>query len=121
MNELIADCLSHLCRLNLTPRLMNQLLKSMLAGVKFSFDPTAKLGLDVASCILTRAPVGEESEERRKYVIRPPIEKLRYSPNMKKNIGMIAGGTGITPMLQVIKAILKNPDDNTQVTFYFRL
>lgn len=29
----------------------------------------------------------------------------------------IAGGTGITPMLQVIEAILKNPDDNTQVTY----
>lgn len=27
----------------------------------------------------------------------------------------IAGGSGITPMLQVIDAILKNPDDNTQV------
>lgn len=27
----------------------------------------------------------------------------------------IAGGTGITPMLQVIDAIVKNPDDNTQV------
>ncbi|CAL9122185.1 NADH-cytochrome b5 reductase-like protein [Musa acuminata AAA Group] len=128
---------------------------------RFSFDPTAKLGLDVASCILTRAPVGEESEGRRKYVIRPytpisdpdskgyfdllikvypegqmsqhfatlqpgdvvevkgPIEKLRYSPNMKKDIGMIAGGTGITPMLQVIKAILKNPDDNTQVSLIY--
>lgn len=28
----------------------------------------------------------------------------------------IAGGTGITPMLQVIEAILRNPDDNTQVS-----
>ena len=27
--------------------------------------------------------------------------KLEYKPNMKKEIGMIAGGTGITPMLQV--------------------
>lgn len=27
----------------------------------------------------------------------------------------IAGGTGLTPMLQVIEAILKNPDDKTQV------
>jgi len=26
----------------------------------------------------------------------------------------VAGGTGITPMLQVIKAILKNPHDYTQ-------
>ncbi|XP_074585650.1 NADH-cytochrome b5 reductase-like protein [Curcuma longa] len=128
---------------------------------RFSFDPTAKLGLDVASCILTRAPIGEESDGRRKYVIRPytpisdpdsrgyfdllikvypegkmsqhfasltpgdiievkgPIEKLRYSPNMKRNIGMIAGGTGITPMLQVVNAILKNPDDNTQVSLIY--
>ncbi|MBA0555146.1 hypothetical protein Golob_014203 [Gossypium lobatum] len=68
--------------------------------------------------------------------VKGPIEKLRYSPNMKKHIGMvragfldfrfifprrtktcmenIAGGTGITPMLQVIGAIVKNPNDNTQ-------
>ncbi|XP_068653215.1 NADH-cytochrome b5 reductase-like protein [Aristolochia californica] len=128
---------------------------------RFSFDPSAKLGLDVASCILTRAPLGEDAEGKPKYVIRPytpisdpdskgyfdllikvypegkmsqhfaslkpgdmvevkgPIEKLRYSPNMKKHIGMIAGGTGITPMLQVIEAILKNPDDNTQVSLLY--
>jgi hypothetical protein len=29
----------------------------------------------------------------------------------------IAGGTGITPMLQVVRAILKNPDDKTQVSY----
>ncbi|KAB2024119.1 hypothetical protein ES319_D06G065100v1 [Gossypium barbadense] len=128
---------------------------------RFSFDPSAKLGLDVASCILTRAPLGQDAEGKTKYVIRPytpisdpdakgyfdllikvypegkmsqhfaslkpgdvvevkgPIEKLRYSPNMKKHIGMIAGGTGITPMLQVIEAILKNPDDKTQVSLLY--
>ncbi|XP_060213765.1 NADH-cytochrome b5 reductase-like protein isoform X1 [Lycium barbarum] len=128
---------------------------------RFSFDPSAKLGLDIASCILTRAPMGENAEGKPKYCIRPytpisdpeangyfdllikvypegkmsqhfaslkpgdvlavkgPIEKLRYSPNMKKHIGMIAGGSGITPMLQVIEAILKNPDDNTQVSLVY--
>ncbi|KAK4753933.1 hypothetical protein SAY87_002037 [Trapa incisa] len=128
---------------------------------RFSFDPNAKLGLDIASCILTRAPYGEDAEGKPTYVIRPytpisdpdakgyfdllikvypegkmsqhfaslkpgdvvevkgPIEKLRYSPNMKKHIGMIAGGTGITPMLQIIEAILKNPDDNTQVSLIY--
>ncbi|KAJ8637645.1 hypothetical protein MRB53_011912 [Persea americana] len=128
---------------------------------RFSFDPAAKLGLDIASCIITRAPLGEDAEGKTKYVIRPytpisdpdskgyfdllikiypegkmskhleklkpgdvlevkgPIEKLRYKPNMKKNIGMIAGGTGITPMLQIIEAILKNPDDNTQVSLLY--
>lgn len=36
-----------------------------------------------------------------------------------KKIGMIAGGTGITPMLQVVKDILKNPSDKTQVFLLF--
>lgn len=34
-------------------------------------------------------------------------------------VGMIAGGTGITPMLQIIRAILKNPDDKTKVWLLF--
>eukprot|EP01126_Amoeba_proteus_P015576 TRINITY_DN1702_c0_g2_i10.p1 TRINITY_DN1702_c0_g2~~TRINITY_DN1702_c0_g2_i10.p1 ORF type:complete len:143 (+),score=24.26 TRINITY_DN1702_c0_g2_i10:616-1044(+) len=38
---------------------------------------------------------------------------------MKKHIGMIAGGSGITPMLQVIHEIIKNPDDHTQVSLIF--
>lgn len=128
---------------------------------RFAFDTTAKLGLDIASCLLTRAPQGENAEGKPKYVIRPytpisdpdakgyfdllikvypegkmsqhlaslkpgdvievkgPIEKLRYTPNMKKYIGMIAGGTGITPMLQVIESILRNSDDNTQVSLIY--
>lgn len=128
---------------------------------RFSFDPTKKLGLNVASCILTRAPFGQDAEEKPKYVIRPytpisdtesmgyfdllikvypegkmsqhfaslkpgdvvevkgPIEKFKYTPNMKKNIGMIAGGSGITPMLQVIEAILKNSDDKTQISLIY--
>ena len=32
-----------------------------------------------------------------------------------KKLGMMAGGTGITPMLQVIAAVLKNPADPTQL------
>jgi cytochrome-b5 reductase len=36
-----------------------------------------------------------------------------------KNIGMIAGGTGITPMLQIIRAILKNPNDKTKLWLIF--
>jgi len=36
-----------------------------------------------------------------------------------KKIGMVAGGTGITPMLQVIRAILKDPEDKTEVWLIF--
>jgi len=45
-----------------------------------------------------------------------PFEKIHYTPNMKKKLGLIAGGTGITPMYQIIREILKNPNDNTDVT-----
>lgn len=44
---------------------------------------------------------------------------MQYSPNMIKNIGMIAGGTGIAPMLQVISAIVRNPEDLTRVDLIF--
>lgn len=30
-----------------------------------------------------------------------PLAKYPYKPNCKRSIGMVAGGTGITPMLQV--------------------
>ena len=32
---------------------------------------------------------------------------------------MIAGGTGITPMLQIIRAALKNPDDRTKLSLIY--
>ena len=57
--------------------------------------------------------VGDELE------IKGPIVKLPYVANMRKHIGMIAGGTGITPMLQVAEAILKNPEDKTKVSLIF--
>jgi len=36
-----------------------------------------------------------------------------------KNVGMIAGGTGLTPMLQIIRDVLKNPADTTKLSFVF--
>jgi len=36
-----------------------------------------------------------------------------------KMIGMLAGGTGITPMLQLIKAVLKDPKDETKLSLLF--
>lgn len=51
--------------------------------------------------------------------IKGPKGHFIYTPNMVKAFGMIAGGTGITPMLQIIRAILRNPDDKTQVDLIF--
>jgi len=35
------------------------------------------------------------------------------------NVGMIAGGTGVTPMLQLIQAILRDPRDETKMSLLF--
>eukprot|EP01111_Echinosteliopsis_oligospora_P000901 TRINITY_DN1112_c0_g1_i1.p1 TRINITY_DN1112_c0_g1~~TRINITY_DN1112_c0_g1_i1.p1 ORF type:complete len:262 (+),score=105.12 TRINITY_DN1112_c0_g1_i1:84-869(+) len=51
--------------------------------------------------------------------VRGPKGQFTYTPNMHKKIGMLAGGTGITPMLQVVRAILKNPEDKTEVRLIF--
>ncbi|CAM9542702.1 unnamed protein product [Sphacelaria rigidula] len=54
-----------------------------------------------------------------KIEVKGPFPKFDYKPNVKKEIGMIAGGTGITPMLQVLQEILYNPEDKTKVTLVF--
>ncbi|OJJ31568.1 hypothetical protein ASPWEDRAFT_696826 [Aspergillus wentii DTO 134E9] len=56
--------------------------------------------------------------------VRGPKGAMVYTPNMCRRIGMIAGGTGITPMLQIIKAIIRNRPrnggkDTTQVDLIF--
>lgn len=54
--------------------------------------------------------------------MRGPKGAFTYTPNMVRHFGMIAGGTGITPMLQVVKAIIrgrKEHGDRTEVDLIF--
>jgi len=56
--------------------------------------------------------------------VKGPKGAMVYTPNMCRHIGMIAGGTGITPMLQVIRAIVRGRprnggSDKTQVDLIF--
>lgn len=48
-----------------------------------------------------------------------PLKKLEYKQNMVQHVAMIAGGTGITPMMQVLHHALKNPEDTTEFTLIF--
>lgn len=52
-------------------------------------------------------------------LIKGPFEKFAYKPNMWTRVGMIAGGTGIAPMFQVIRGILENPKDKTKVSLIY--
>jgi cytochrome-b5 reductase len=48
-----------------------------------------------------------------------PIPKYQWTPNKHDHIALITGGTGITPMYQLARAIFKNPEDKTKVTLVF--
>lgn len=48
-----------------------------------------------------------------------PILKYKITPNKHKEIGLIGGGTGITPLYQVLHEIAKRPEDKTKVTLIY--
>jgi cytochrome-b5 reductase len=62
---------------------------------------------------LEKLEVGDQVE------FRGPKGQMRYRKEMARNIGMIAGGTGITPMYQLIRAICEDPKDNTTVSLLY--
>ncbi|CAE6394875.1 unnamed protein product [Rhizoctonia solani] len=51
--------------------------------------------------------------------IKGPKGQFNYHPSLSRELGMIAGGTGITPMLQIIRAALKNPLDLTKISLIY--
>ncbi|XP_030646354.1 NADH-cytochrome b5 reductase 2 [Chanos chanos] len=53
-----------------------------------------------------------------KFAIRPD-KKSEANVRKFKHVGMIAGGTGITPMLQLIRCITAEPTDTTKCSLIF--
>ncbi|XP_072983011.1 NADH--cytochrome b5 reductase 1-like [Typha latifolia] len=47
--------------------------------------------------------------------VKGPKGRFRYQPGQVRAFGMLAGGSGITPMFQVTRAILENSKDQTNV------
>lgn len=48
-----------------------------------------------------------------------PVGRMSYKNNMASEIGMIAGGSGITPILQVLSYITTTPEDTTRINLLF--
>lgn len=48
-----------------------------------------------------------------------PIGRFNYRTNEAKEIGMIAGGSGITPILQVISEVTRTPNDLTKLSLIY--
>jgi len=51
--------------------------------------------------------------------VKGPKGRFKYQPNQVRALGMIAGGTGITPMFQVTRAILENQQDKTNINLIY--
>ncbi|KAJ2097973.1 hypothetical protein GGI16_004410 [Coemansia sp. S142-1] len=124
---------------------------------RFALEPNQELGLDITSCFVVKAKVGNDEKPTirpytpvspqhargyfdlviKKYAtgkmsshihamapgdileIKGPVPKLPYKTGALKEIGMIAGGSGITPMLQLIQHVLADPNDHTKMTLVF--
>lgn len=72
------------------------------------FDVLIKVYLDgKMSSYVKTLQVGDKVEWR------GPCGRFLYRPNQYRRIGMLAAGTGIAPMLQVIQGIVDNEGDET--------
>lgn len=54
-----------------------------------------------------------------KVLFKGPVGRMSYQKNMAKKIVMIAGGTGISPMLAVLGSIITTPEDITDVKLIY--
>lgn len=48
-----------------------------------------------------------------------PILKWKWTPNQFNHVGLIGGGSGITPLYQIVHESLKNDKDNTKITLLY--
>lgn len=62
---------------------------------------------------LANLEIGDEVQ------FRGPKGAMRYKRGMCKKIGMLAGGSGITPMYQLIRAICEDDRDTTEVSLIY--
>lgn len=69
--------------------------------------------LDIGDTIDIKGPVGEI------VYLEPGQFLIRGKPRNATKLAMLAGGTGITPMYQVIKAVLSNPSDKTECSLIY--
>lgn len=76
--------------------------------------------LKIGDTVEVKGPTGELLYNGRgEFIINRRVpgspERVRTVTKVKR-VGMVAGGTGLTPMLQVVQASLRDPQDTTQFT-----
>jgi len=99
-------------------------IKVYHANVHPKFPEGGKLtqhleSLAIGDTIDVRGPSGLlEYDGRGQFAIKPD-KKSDANQVKAKQVSMIAGGTGITPMLQIIRAVFRDPEDTTCLSLLF--
>ncbi|KAI6236697.1 NADH-cytochrome b5 reductase 3 isoform X1 [Aphelenchoides besseyi] len=75
--------------------------------------------LNIGDTIDFRGPQGLIVYDGKGKLLVRPDKKTPPVAQKYQNLGMIAGGTGITPMLQIISEVLKHEDDPTKLSLLF--
>eukprot|EP01134_Creolimax_fragrantissima_P001730 CFRG1730T1 len=79
-------------------------LEDMKIGEKIAVrGPSGKITYRGGGNLFVEKGIMRESKYKRE------AEETLYA----KNVGMVCGGSGITPMLQIVRAAMKDPQDNT--------
>ncbi|KAB1225497.1 NADH--cytochrome b5 reductase 1 [Morella rubra] len=80
--------------------------------------PTSVLGLPVGHHMYPSGRMSHHFREMREGDYLPvmgPKGSFKYKPGQVRAFGMLAGGFGINPMFALIRAILENPKDKTNL------
>lgn len=97
-------------------------IKVYFSGVHPNFPNGGQMSqhlnsMKIGDTMLMKGPKGHlDYKGQGRFTINKRGNITKYT---KKRIGMVAGGTGITPMLQIIRAMLKDPNDKTEVWLIF--
>ena len=85
-------------------------------------DEDAKGYLDLLVKKYPNGPMSShlhDMEPGQRLDFKGPLPKYPWSENKHEHIALVAGGTGITPMYQLCRAIFTNPNDKTKVSLVF--
>lgn len=104
-------------------------IKATINGqsVSRSYTPTSNnLDLGVLELVIKCYPDGlltgqylANLQVGDKVLFRGPKGAMKYRNGICRRIGMIAGGTGITPMYQLIRAICEDDTDTTEISLIY--
>ncbi|EHB05188.1 NADH-cytochrome b5 reductase 2 [Heterocephalus glaber] len=75
--------------------------------------------MKIGDTILFRGPTGQLFYQGPGRLAIKPYKTSQPENKLVRHLGMITGGTGITPMLQLIRHITKNPSDRTRTSLLF--